>query len=63
MNKPKFAKVDKFNVPKGAKSGKPGARKLSPAKAAVKKARDNDRAERFAKSTAPKKAASSTTGE
>ena len=63
VNKPKFAKVDKFNVPKGAKSGKPGARKLSPAKAAVKKARDNDRAERFAKSTAPKKAALSTTGE
>ena len=48
VNKPKYAKPDKFNVPKGSK---PGARKLSPAKAAAKKSRDNDRAERFAKKT------------
>jgi superfamily II DNA/RNA helicase len=58
VSKPKYAKPDKFNVPKGSKPGKPGARKLSPAKAAVKKARDNDRAERFAKKTG-----TSTTGE
>ena len=52
VNKPKFAKrEDKFNVKPGTRPEKPGARKLSPAKAAVKKARDNDRAERFAKST------------
>ena len=53
VNKPKFAKrEDKFNVKPGSKPGaKAGARKLSPAKAAVKKSRDNDRAERFAKST------------
>jgi superfamily II DNA/RNA helicase len=51
VNKPKYAKPDKFNVPKGSKPGKPGARKLSPAKAAAKKSRDNDRAERFAKKT------------
>ena len=48
VNKPKYAKPDKFNVPKGSK---PGARKLSPAKAAAKKSRDNERAERFAKSS------------
>ena len=53
VNKPKFVKrEDKFNVKPGSKpTGKAGARKLSPAKAAVKKSRDNDRAERFAKST------------
>lgn len=52
VNKPKFAKrEDKFNVKPGTRPDKAGARKLSPAKAAVKKARDNDRAERFAKST------------
>ena len=52
VNKPKFAKrEDKFNVKPGTRPDKAGARKLSPAKAAVKKARDNERAERFAKST------------
>jgi len=51
VNKPKYVKPDKFNVPKGSKPSKPGARKLSPAKAAAKKSRDNDRAERFAKTT------------
>jgi superfamily II DNA/RNA helicase len=58
VSKPKYAKPDKFNVPKGTKGGKTGARKLSPAKAAAKKSRDNDRAERFAK-----KSGSSSTGE
>ena len=52
VNKPKYVKrEDKFNVRPESKSG---ARKLSPAKAATKKKRDNERAERFAKS-APKK--------
>jgi superfamily II DNA/RNA helicase len=61
VSKPKYAKPDRFNVPKGSKPGKPGkagARKLSPAKAAAKKSRDNDRAERFAK-----KSGTSSTGE
>ncbi len=52
VSKPKYPKrEDKFNVKPGSKPSKPGARKLSPAKAAVKKSRDNDRAERFAKTT------------
>ena len=38
-----------------AKPGGAGARKLSPAKAAAKKSRDNERAERFAKSTSAEK--------
>ncbi|MEI6038353.1 MAG: DEAD/DEAH box helicase [Actinomycetes bacterium] len=55
VNKPKFVKrEDKFNVKPGSKAGskpgsKSGTQKLSTAKSASKKSRDNDRAERFAK--------------